>query len=186
MPQRWVLSAGSRRPVIFGLPTGPDFRRPWPSAPGLNWGHRVSVSLPTAAVSRRPFLPQVVAQRQVGGCEAAGRRLGEGQDFPLLFGDLRAGSQVMGQFGYIPSTVTDPFCPHPIPPQPSPSPRRQDEETVFLSSPSLSFPFLFLKKIAFRQRGPSCGGLWPPSALSKALLVLRTPFPGRREPPGKF
>lgn len=101
----------------------------------------------------------------------------KGKTFPLLFGDLRAGSQVTGQFGHIASTLTDPFCPHPTPPPPSH--RRQDEEPVFLSSSSLSFPFLFLKKIAIRQRGPSCGGLWPPSALSKALLVLRTPFPSR-------
>ena len=169
----------------MGLPTWPDFRRPRPSAPGLNWGHRVSVSLPTASVSRRPFLPQVEAQRQVGGCEAAGTPGRRARLSPALWRpECRKPGD--GAVWLHPINYNGPILSPSHPTPPSPSPRRQDEETVFLSSSSLSFPFLFLKKIAVRQRGPSCGGLWPPSALSKALLVLRTPFPGRREPPGKF
>lgn len=72
------------------------------------------------------------------------------------------------------------------PPPPSPSPRRQAADTVFLSSSSLSLPFLFLKKIATRQKEPSCGGLRPPSVLSKAPLVLGTPFQGSCGPPSTF
>lgn len=87
----------------------------------------------------------------------------------------------MRRFGLIPSTKK-----RPILSPPPPSPRRQAADTVFLSSSSLSLPFLFLKKIAARQKEPSCGGLWPPSALSKAPLVLGTPFQGRCGPPGKF
>lgn len=63
----------------------------------------------------------------------------------------------------------------PILSPPPPSPRRHAADTVFLSSSSLSLPFLFLKKIAALQKGPSCVGLGPPSALRKAPPALGTP-----------
>lgn len=86
----------------------------------------------------------------------------------------------MGQFGFISSTQKRPIL------FPSPfSHRRQAADTVFLSSSS-SLPFLFLKKIAAQQKGPSCGGLCPPSAFCKAPLVLRSSFRGKRGPPGTF
>lgn len=56
--------------------------------------------------------------------------------------------------------------------------------TLFSFLPPPSLPFLFLKKIAARQKGPSCGGLWLREALSKAPPVLGTPSWGRRWPPG--
>lgn len=46
--------------------------------------------------------------------------------------------------------------------------------TLFFFLPPPSLPFLFLKKIAARQKGPSCGGLWLCKALSKAPPVLGT------------
>jgi hypothetical protein len=65
----------------------------------------------------------------------------------------------------------------------APRPKRQVSDTAFL--PSSSSPFLFLKKIVAWQKGPSCGDLWPPSVLSKALMVLKTlPREGGR-PVGK-
>lgn len=88
----------------------------------------------------------------------------------------------MRRLGPIPSTKKRPI----LSPPPTFPPRRQAADTVFLSSSSVSLPFLFLKKIAARQKEPSCSGLWPPSVLSKAPLVLGTPFQGRCGPPGKF
>lgn len=98
----------------------------------------------------------------------------------LLFGDLKPGDQVMGQF--CPSHQPKPTHSIPTPPPP----RRQAAETVFLSSSSLSLPFLFLKKIDAWQKGPSCVGLWPASELSKARPVLRTPFPGKAGATGQI
>lgn len=72
--------------------------------------------------------------------------------------DRRAGD---GAFGLIFYTQNGLFflCSHSHPS------RKLQAPFSFLPPPSL--PFLFLKKIAAWQKGPSCGGLWPPSGLSK-------------------
>lgn len=89
----------------------------------------------------------------------------------------------MGCFGLIPSTKKRPILSHPHPHPGS----KLGTVFSFLSPPSVSLFFLlFVKKIAAWQKEPSCGGLWPPSALSKAPLVLRIPFQGRCGLPGKF
>lgn len=95
--------------VAFGLPTWPDLCWPWPLAPGLwlrrpNQGGGISLRLQLQA----PFPASSRSSVTSRGVRSYRQAPVEGQDF-LLLGDLRAGGEVMGQFGFIPSTKNDLF-----------------------------------------------------------------------------
>lgn len=62
---------------------------------------------------------------------------------------------------------------------PPPSPRRQAVDAVFLSSSSLPLPFLFLKKIAARQKGPSCRRSLAAQRAQQGATGFRNPFLGK-------
>lgn len=96
--------------------------------------------------------------------------LAEGHDFPLLIGDLRVGSQVIGQFGLISSNKND----HSLPP----TPRRQAVDTVFLSSSSLS-PFFIFKENSRPAEGAQLRRSLAAQCTQQGAAGPRNPFLGK-------
>lgn len=98
--------------------------------------------------------------------------------FPLLFGDLRAGSQVTGQFW----SHRINFWNGPILSLPHPTPTLTgDKMRSLFSFFLLLFPlFLFLKKIAIRRGGPAVAVLAAKRACKQGAAGPPNPFPSRK------
>lgn len=95
--------------------------------------------------------------------------LAEGHDFPLLVGDLRVGSQVIGQFGLISLNKND----HSL----LPTPRQQAANTVVLSS-SLS-PFFIFKENSRPAEGAQLRRSLAARSAQQGAAGPRNPFLGK-------